>query len=141
MVVQAPQVSQGRAPVVTVKVPDDPRAGRWFGGKPAIQGNVLAAPLPAEAADTHASKLFPKAVWEKPKDPLKVLYADQIVNGLLMQDLTSDAPGTFRIKITQDVVDRWGGVKREHEDDFRELAFLIDAFARGLVRDLEAQAR
>jgi hypothetical protein len=40
-----------------------------------------------------------------------------------------------------DVVDRWGGVKREHEDDFRELAFLIDAFARGLVRDLEAQAR
>ena len=85
------------------------KAARWFGAKTAIQGNTLTPPLPAEAADTHQSKLFPKAVWEKPKDPTKVLYADQIVNGLLMQDLNSDAPaGTIRIKVTQDVVDRWG---------------------------------
>ena len=105
MVMQAPSA---RGTVVPATVPVDPRAGSWFGGKPAIQGNVLASPLPPDPADTQASKLFPKAVWEKPKEPTKVLYADQIVNGLLMQDLNSDAPGTFRIKVTQDVVDRWG---------------------------------
>ena len=109
LLAQPPPAALPRGTVVPVKAPDDPRAGRWFGGKPAIQGNVLAAPLPVEAADTQPSKLFPKAVWEKPQDPTKVLYADQIINGLLMQDLNSDAPaGTIRIKVTQDVVDRWG---------------------------------
>ena len=94
--------------VVPAKVPGEPKPARWFGAKPAVQGNLLTAPLPVDKADTEPSKLFPKAVWERPKEPTKVLYADQVVNGLLMQNLNSDAPGTFRIKVTQDVVDRWG---------------------------------
>lgn len=58
--------------------------------------------------DKQPSKLFPKAVWEKPADPYKILYWDQIINGQLVQDIQSDTPGLFRIKATEDTMDRWG---------------------------------
>ena len=83
-------------------------ASRWFSAKTVVQGNLLSAPLPLEKGETEASKLFPKAVWERPKDPTKVLYADQIINGLLQQDLNTETPGMLRIKVTQAVSDRWG---------------------------------
>ena len=86
----------------------DPKTARWFGKPTAVQGNLLTAPLPADPAEAQASKLFPKAAWEMPKDPTKVLYANQVINGQLSQNINSDFPGTVRIKITQDVVDRWG---------------------------------
>ena len=66
-------------------------------------------PASRGSASTPPSKLFPKAVWEKPAHPEKVLYANQMINGLLMQDLNSDLRrATVRIKVTQDVMDRWG---------------------------------
>jgi type IV secretion system protein TrbI len=37
-----------------------------------------------------------------------VLYADQLVHGLLMQSITSDIPGTVRVKVTEAVYDRFG---------------------------------
>lgn len=86
---------------------------RWFSAIIPPQGDVLAPPFPedpvtAESEARAASKLFPKAVWERPLDPTKVLYADQVVQGVLMQNVNSDIPGTVRIKVTEPVMDRWG---------------------------------
>jgi predicted nucleotidyltransferase len=39
-----------------------------------------------------------------------------------------------------DVIDGWAEVKAGYEEDFRPLARLIDAFARGLVHELDAEA-
>jgi type IV secretion system protein VirB10 len=77
------------------------------------QGDVLTPPFPeekppGEAQGTGRSTLFPHAVWETPADPTKVLYADQLVHGLLMQSLNSDIPGTVRVKVTEAVQDRFG---------------------------------
>jgi type IV secretion system protein VirB10 len=93
--------------------PQSPSAPqRWFStGKPP-QGDILTPPFPEDAkeqeAQARSSKLFQKAVWERPADPYKILYADQLVHGLLMTNLDSDIPGTVRIKTTEPVEDRWG---------------------------------
>jgi type IV secretory pathway VirB10-like protein len=80
----------------------------WFASPQQRQGNVLLPPGPEEKEDTTKSALFPKAVWEKPADPYKVLYADQIVPVLLAQSINTDQPGTLRLKVPEDVTDRWG---------------------------------
>ncbi len=73
---------------------------------------MLTPPFPAEkdqgGAGDRQSTLFPQAIWETPADPTKVLYADQVVHGLLMQSLNSDIPGTVRVKVTETVQDRFG---------------------------------
>jgi len=76
----------------------------------AAQGDTLTPPLPIDPQEAQAqqSKLFPKAVWEKPENPYKVLYADQVVHGVLTTEISSDIPGIFRIKTTEPVMDRWG---------------------------------
>ena len=77
-----------------------------------MQGDVLTPPFPeekdAEGQRGRQSPLFPQAIWETPADPTKVLYADQVVQGLLMQSLNSDIPGTVRVKATETVYDRFG---------------------------------
>jgi type IV secretory pathway VirB10-like protein len=80
----------------------------WFSSPQQRQGNVLGPPLPEDKDDATKSALFPKAVWEKPADPYKILYADQIVPVLLAQSINTDQPGTLRLKVPQDVTDRWG---------------------------------
>ena len=55
-----------------------------------MQGDVLTPPFPEEKDPEgrgRQSTLFPQATWETPADPTKVLYADQVVQGLLMQSL------------------------------------------------------
>jgi type IV secretory pathway VirB10-like protein len=95
------QPQQGRPPP---KAPE-----RWFAAVAAPRGDVLQAPFPQDPKDKdQQSKLFPKAVWEKPKDPYKILYADQIVQCALAQNISSDFPGTIRCKVTEAVMDRWG---------------------------------
>jgi type IV secretory pathway VirB10-like protein len=82
---------------------------RWFSTVQPPQGDILAPPFPDDPKEqAHQSKLFPKAVWERPADPYKVLYWDQTIQGQLYQDINSDIPGTFLIKVTEDVKDRWG---------------------------------
>jgi len=89
-----------------------PKDKRWFTPKPTEKTDVMAPPFAQEEKDEKdkdkQSALFPKAVWEKPQDHTKVLYADQLVHGLLMHNINSDIPGTVRIKVTEDVKDRWG---------------------------------
>jgi type IV secretory pathway VirB10-like protein len=102
--------SNGSRPATTstqTKPSDDPR--NWLKRVVASRGDIAAPPF-AEDPKTkdQPSKLFPKATWEKPKDPYKILYADQIVQGQLTQNISSDFPGTVRIKVTQAVEDRWG---------------------------------
>ena len=75
-----------------------------------MQGDVLTPPFPEEKdaeGRGRQSALFPQAIWETPADPTKVLYADQVVQGLLMQSLNSDIPGTVRVKATETVYDRF----------------------------------
>ncbi len=85
---------------------------RWFSTASQPQGDTLAPPFNEDAKEKEGegqpSKLFTKATWEKPANPYKVLYADQIVQGLLMQGIDSDIPGTIRIKVVEAVKDRWG---------------------------------
>jgi type IV secretion system protein VirB10 len=83
---------------------------RWFSKETTMQGDILTPPFPDEknGQQGRQSALFPQAIWETPADPTKVLYADQVVHGLLMQSLNSDIPGTVRIKATETVYDRFG---------------------------------
>jgi type IV secretion system protein TrbI len=85
---------------------------RWFSAVVAPSGDVLQPPLPEDPREKERemqqSKLFPRAVWETPADPYRVLYADQLVNGVLSTGINSDIPGTIRIKVTEPVMDRWG---------------------------------
>lgn len=87
---------------------DQPK--RWFSTPTPPQGDILQPPLPHDPKEEEQqqSKLFPKAVWEKPANRYKVLYADQIVSVQLSQDVNSDFPGVYRLKVTDDVEDRWG---------------------------------
>jgi type IV secretory pathway VirB10-like protein len=100
--------SGSRAPTATTAKPsDDPR--NWLKRVVASRGDIAAPPFPEDPkTKDQPSKLFPKATWEKPKDPYKILYADQVVQGQLTQNISSDFPGTVRIKVTQAVEDRWG---------------------------------
>ena len=86
---------------------------RWFSRETPMQGDILTPPFPEEKdaeGRGRQSTLFPQAIWETPADPTKVLYADQVVQGLLMQSLNSDIPGTVRVKATETVYDRfWQG--------------------------------
>ena len=84
---------------------------RWFSREQPMQGDVLTPPFPEEKDPEgrgRQSTLFPQATWETPADPTKVLYADQVVQGLLMHNLNSDIPGTVRIKATETTYDRFG---------------------------------
>ena len=56
----------------------------------------------------HASGLFPKAVRARPLDPTKVLYAQQVINGVLASNVHSQHVGIIRVLVTEQVEDRWG---------------------------------
>lgn len=83
---------------------------RWFSTPTPPQGDILQPPLPHDPKEDEQqqSKLFPKAVWEKPANRYRVLYADQIVKVQVAQDINSDFPGVYRLKVTEAVEDRWG---------------------------------
>ena len=109
-----PPASQPQATPAPAPRPARPKEPpkRWFSAATPPQGDVMTPPLPEDPKEAEAkaadSKLFPKAVWETPADPYKVLYADQVVQGQLMTNLDSDIPGTVRVKTTEAVMDRWG---------------------------------
>jgi type IV secretory pathway VirB10-like protein len=86
--------------------PEKPK--RWFSSPQQRQGNVLHPPVPDDKDEQQQSKVFPKATWEKPANVYKVLYADQIIPVQLAQSVSTDAPGSVRMKVSQDVEDRWG---------------------------------
>lgn len=81
---------------------------RWFSTRRKREGNFLKPPIPEDEKDQRRSEVFPAAQWEKPEDPYKVLYSDQIIPVLLTNSINSDEPGTLRLKVTQNVEDRWG---------------------------------
>jgi type IV secretory pathway VirB10-like protein len=85
---------------------------RWFSAVVVPSGDILQPPLPEDPADKERaeaqSKLFPKAVWEVPADPYRVLYMDQLVQVQLYTNINSDFPGTVQLKATEAVMDRWG---------------------------------
>lgn len=97
-------------PQATQPTPQTEESKRWFSSpaKPQGQGNLLKPPIPEDEKDKRTSQLFPEATWEKPADPYKILYADQVVPILLAQNIVTDAPGTVRLKVPEDVMDRWG---------------------------------
>lgn len=47
--------------------------------------------------------LLPKARWAIPEHKERVIYASQVINGALLQDVNSDHPGTIRILVTEDI--------------------------------------
>jgi type IV secretory pathway VirB10-like protein len=69
-------------------------------------------PVPKDEAQGQgqgeAAGLFPKAVWARPLDPTKVLYAQQVINGVLASNVHSQHAGIIRILVTEQVEDRWG---------------------------------
>jgi type IV secretion system protein VirB10 len=67
-------------------------------------------PLPQDETqgDGQGAALFPKAVWARPLDPTKVLYAQQIITGVLASNVHSQHVGVLRIIVTEQVEDRWG---------------------------------
>lgn len=97
---------------------------RWYSTRRKREGNVLKPPMDDEGPELRrpqepgrqgeqgrrsgGSEVFPPAGWEVPADPYRVLYADQMVPVLLANSVNSDYPGTVRLKVTQDVMDRWG---------------------------------
>jgi len=82
---------------------------RWFTSGQPKQAATLEPPLKDDPKEAEAeSKLFQRAVWERPAEPYKILYADQIVQVSLVQSISSDEPGTVRMKVTEPVMDRWG---------------------------------
>jgi type IV secretory pathway VirB10-like protein len=52
--------------------------------------------------------LIVPATWEAPADPTKVLYAHQVIYGLLERDMNSDAPGPISVLVTEQVEDMFG---------------------------------
>lgn len=89
------------------------RGKEWVSMTSRYKDEVVGPPVPEtpegqQGQSKTGSKLFPQAVWEEPVDKYKVLYADQIVNVQLQQNVNSDFPGVFRLKATQDTEDRWG---------------------------------
>ena len=110
-VVQPMPVGPGAPAPVPGTATAEPKDKRWFAAKPSEKTDVMAPPFAVEEHEGDKgkeSKLFQPAVWEQPADPTKILYADQVVHGLLMQNVNSDIPGTVRIKVSEDVKDRWG---------------------------------
>jgi type IV secretion system protein VirB10 len=61
-----------------------------------------------QSAAQRAAGLFPQAVWGTPKDPTRVLYRSQVLNGILMHDVDSSNPGFIRILLTEEVQDKFG---------------------------------
>jgi len=106
-----PAVPQGQGPVVRGQTPQAPPE-RWFSDAKPPTGTVLQPPIPLDAREREQaeaqSKLFPKAVWETPADPYRVLYMDQLVQAQLYTNINSDFPGTVQLKATEAVMDRWG---------------------------------
>src|SRR4029077_16034518 len=117
-VIQAPQViiqqppppaPAQAAPGARAMAPPAPPPHRWFTSGQAQPTPTLEPPLKDDPqAAGQPSKLFQPAAWERPKDPYKVLYWHQRVQGQLAQDLRSDIPGVFLIKTTEPVMDPWG---------------------------------
>src|SRR4029077_11070058 len=117
-VIQAPQViiqqppppaPAQAAPGARAIEPPAPPPHRGFRSGQAQPTPTLEPPLKDDPqAAGQPSKLFQPAAWERPKDPYKVLYWHQRVQGQLAQDLRSDIPGVFLIKTTEPVMDPWG---------------------------------
>ena len=68
------------------------------------QTQAVQAALKGQAVD----KLITPATWARPKDPTRVLYPSQLIRGQLMGDVNSQHPGVLRIRVNEQVEDKFG---------------------------------
>ena len=85
------------------RAPEKP--ARWLMAKSNPQKPPLGKPRPDQARPEDNPGLLKPAKWVTPVQPDKVLYPEQVIPALTMQALNSDVPGTFRLLVTQHVVD------------------------------------
>jgi type IV secretion system protein VirB10 len=93
--------------------PEPPKRNNWLFAKVSQQGSVQEPPFPLpkeqeEGGQGRSSKLFPRAQWERPDDPTRVIYRSQVLNGILQNSIDSSNPGLVRILLTEQVEDRFG---------------------------------
>ncbi len=79
---------------------------RWLFNQPKIGGPPFEKPQ-ASSAD-QAQGLIKQAAWERPEDPTKVLYSDQVIYGTTLGEINSSIPGHIRIMVTRPVTDILG---------------------------------
>jgi type IV secretory pathway VirB10-like protein len=109
---QSPQVR-----AVSPKPPGEEKPWRWFSPPPQPTGDILTPPFADEegekggAKQPKVSKLFPQATWERPVDPTRVIYASQLLQGLLEQSVISGEASTVRIRLTETLYDKFGQLR------------------------------
>jgi type IV secretory pathway VirB10-like protein len=96
--------------------PEEKKAKRWLGAnekdfilEPPFkrpEGNDQNAQAPGSTGK-QAAALFPPATWGTPVDPTRVLYASQVINGLLQHAVNSDQPGRILVTVTEEVTDKF----------------------------------
>jgi type IV secretion system protein VirB10 len=47
-------------------------------------------------------------VWERPLNPLKVIYSSQLLHGMLEQNIVTGESSTVRVRLTQTLYDKFG---------------------------------
>jgi type IV secretion system protein TrbI len=119
-----------------VKPPEPPR--RWYTPRPEgggaqmseLMGSPHAEAYKAEQGEAgKESKLFPAATWEKPADPLRVIYSTQLIQGSLEQAVVTGETATVRIRVTETLYDRWG-----QQRELVPMDSQIQALAEGTVK-------
>lgn len=108
--------NQTTPPSVTVK-PERPAPKKWQVTQPTTvtvkhdgqAQETTINPLGAQALtkESQAQSLILPAIQAQPLDPRKVLYWDQTVPGILIDNINSDSPGQIVIMVTRDVFDRF----------------------------------
>lgn len=77
---------------------------RWLIASAKVEKPPVERPR-SPARKDEEEKLLKPAKWVTPDHPERVLYPDQVIPAILLQALNSDAPGTLRLMVTQNVVD------------------------------------
>lgn len=100
------------------RTPQKPREpARWF----AAEGKAAVAEPPFPVTEEEVKEkvaqavtgqrgagLFPQASWAIPEDPTKVIYRDQVINGVTKHHIHSDLPGEVHILVNEELQDRFG---------------------------------